>query len=415
MDFWGMAKKAFKNTFINGTKGLIKKFGIGILVFIIIIAIIVGVIVSLEDEDFETDESNITIGKDYVVNTSVSEKNIIITDEEVLKEAINSLGYSNEAKSNLISSLPGFLGIQNDYNVNAVFAMAVVINESSAGTNWAAIDSSTYNWYSFTAGESWTGSTYQNPASSNPRIWRVYNSFSEATYDFGERIANSSYYFGGKNYTVSAIGNHYCPDEPTTPDVNEARQWIDAVTSHMTNIFEACGIDTSGYIDISGSEILSVAGKLFNQVYSGKYKYDGTNVPPHNKVIDCSSFVDWVMYELGYTDFGGAQRTTEWWYKNLNASAYGWTEFYIKDNDISVLQPGDIIVLNGTSHNKITGKTEYRHHMQIFVSAKDATHANVYDCGGESNWSVNTPTKGDSTFWGYVDAKVIRITKSENT
>lgn len=406
MDFWSMAKNAFQNAYLSGMKKKLIITGVGIVTFIILITILVAVILNIGGEKFNTDESMKTLGKDYVVNTSISEADIIITDEELLKNAINSLGYSNEAKSNLTNNVSSFFAMQSQKNVNAVFAIAVVIKESSAGTGWDLIDSSTYNWYSIKAGSSWTGETYTDR---NGTVWRKYNSFAEPIFDFGELISTSKYYFGGENYTVSSISKSYCqPPE----------EWAKGVIDIMTNIFEACGIDTSKYdsISVTGNAVIDKSAKLFEKVYMGNYVYGATSIPPNNKVIDCSSFVDWVLYELGYTEFGGVQRTTDWWYNSLNPESYGWTWFYIEDNDISALQPGDIIVLNGTSYNKVTGENTYRHHMQIFVSAKDETHAYVYDCGGKSNWSVNTPTKGDSTFWGFKKAKVIRITtETSNT
>ena len=406
MDFWSMAKNAFQNAYLSGMKKKLIITGVGIVTFIILITILVAVILNIGGEKSNTDESMKTLGKDYVVNTSISEADIIITDEELLKNAINSLGYSNEAKSNLTNNVSSFLAMQSQKNVNAVFAIAVVIKESSAGTGWDLIDSSTYNWYSIKAGSSWTGETYTDR---NGTVWRKYNSFAEPIFDFGELISTSKYYFGGENYTVSSISKSYCqPPE----------EWAKGVIDIMTNIFEAGGIDTSKYdsISVTGNAVIDKSAKLFEKVYMGNYVYGATSIPPNNKVIDCSSFVDWVLYELGYTEFGGVQRTTDWWYNSLNPESYGWTWFYIEDNDISALQPGDIIVLNGTSYNKVTGENTYRHHMQIFVSAKDETHAYVYDCGGKSNWSVNTPTKGDSTFWGFKKAKVIRITtETSNT
>lgn len=406
MDFKSRAKFALKQAYrMNPT--LFIKVCAGILFVVIVALIIIGIIVELENPENNVNNSGmVTIGKDYVVNTSISEADIIITDEELLKNAINSLGYSNEAKSNLTNNVSSFLAMQSQKNINAVFAIAVVIKESSAGTGWDLIDSSTYNWYSIKAGSSWTGETYTDR---NGTVWRKYNSFAEPIFDFGELISTSKYYFGGENYTVSSISKSYCqPPE----------EWAKGVIDIMTNIFEACGIDTSKYdsISVTGNAVIDKSAKLFEKVYMGNYVYGATSIPPNNKVIDCSSFVDWVLYELGYTEFGGVQRTTDWWYNSLNPESYGWTWFYIEDNDISALQPGDIIVLNGTSYNKVTGENTYRHHMQIFVSAKDETHAYVYDCGGKSNWSVNTPTKGDSTFWGFKKAKVIRITtETSNT
>ena len=52
------------------------------------------------------------------------------------------------AQINGLGALNDFMYIQNNNKVNAIFAVAVVTQESSAGTNWARIDSSTYNWMS---------------------------------------------------------------------------------------------------------------------------------------------------------------------------------------------------------------------------------------------------------------------------
>ena len=107
--------------------------------------------------------------------------------------------------------------IQNTYKVNAVFAIAVFQKESSCGTNWAAIDESTYNWASVSGGSG----------------WKKYSSFNEATRDFGNLIANNGPYFKSGNYTISAIGNKYCvPPEG----------WINGVSQFVTEMYEIVGI-----------------------------------------------------------------------------------------------------------------------------------------------------------------------------
>ena len=121
------------------------------------------------------------VGSDYTVDTTKSDSSIVITDEDVLRKAIETL-YYGDARINLINEIPSFLEMQEQYNVNAVFAIAVTIIESSGGTNWAAIAPYTHNWMSVTG--SYNGQTYRNPNSSNPRTWRVYPSFREATLDF---------------------------------------------------------------------------------------------------------------------------------------------------------------------------------------------------------------------------------------
>ena len=184
------------------------------------------------------------VGTDYIVDTTRSSNSIVITEENTLRKAIGSL-YDGDAKVNLVNEIPTFLEMQEQYKVNAVFAIAVTIVESSGGTNWAAIAPYTHNWMSVTG--SYNGQTYRNPNSSNPRTWRVYHGFSEATLDFGDLIANSSYYFQAGKYTVDMIAPTYCN-----------AYWGSKVSAEMTKIFNTAGIEipTAGTsesnIDISG-------------------------------------------------------------------------------------------------------------------------------------------------------------------
>lgn len=174
------------------------------------------------------------VGTNYIVDITKSNSNIVITDAQVLNKAIETL-YYGEAKENLINEIPSFLEMQEKYNVNAVFAIAVTIVESSGGTNWAAIAPYTHNWMSVTG--SYNGQTYRNPNSSNPRTWRLYPSFREATLDFGDLIANGAYYFQDGKYTVDIIAPTYCN-----------AYWGSKVSAEMTKIFNAAGIQilTSG-------------------------------------------------------------------------------------------------------------------------------------------------------------------------
>lgn len=411
MDFWDKTKSAFQKTYLSGMKRKLITMAVVILLFIIFIAIIVGVIIGDDEYGKNTDESMISIGKDYVVNTSISEADIIVTDESVLENAINSLEYSEQEKMNLIDNIDAFLGIQQKYNVNAVFAMAVTIVESGAGTGWAAIDPSTYNWCSMTAGSSWTGKTYRNPTSSNERTWRVYNSFSEATYDFGKVISNSTYYFGGENYTVSSIAPSYCNAE-----------WGKKVIDHMTDIFEACGIDTSKYnsISVTGNAIVDKSAELYKRLYTENFGYNmGTahSAIPHGSgrcaeysgahfsdggrknhkgIIDCSAFVDWVLIELG-EQYGEKAYATSQWGADIRSGALnkkGWTVFNLSQkSDYNNIQPGDIWINIGT-HMFIIGEVYYDSNREI--------QAMSYDAGNENNWLNN---RGEATQSHYIRNK----------
>lgn len=197
------------------------------------------------DDLYDSLEINmLQVGADYVVDTTRSESSLVITDEDTLIKAITAL-YYGETRKNLLDEVSSFLEMQNQYNVNAVFAISVTIIESSGGTNWAAIAPFTHNWMSVTG--SYNGNTYKKPGSSNPRTWRVYPSFREATLDFGDLIANSEYYFKSGKYSVDMIAPTYCNS-----------YWGAKVSSEMTKIYNSVGIevptaDSSGNnMNISG-------------------------------------------------------------------------------------------------------------------------------------------------------------------
>lgn len=163
-------------------------------------------------------------GSDYNVHTKMSSEELVLTKEQ-LKEAIEK-SWKEGTKNNLLSCLDAFMEIQNTYNVNAVFAVAVTVQESQGGTAWNNIDSSTYNWMSI-KGE-YNGNSYEDRYGTN---WRKYDSFNIATKDFGDLIANSPYYFKGGKYSVKNIAPTYCDEN-----------WGSKVIAHMTKMYNNIGI-----------------------------------------------------------------------------------------------------------------------------------------------------------------------------
>ena len=162
----------------------------------------------------------VLVGSDYIVDITKLKSNQVITDSKTLKSVIEKIS-SGDRKDNLTKEADNFIGMQKEYNVSAVFAVAVTIVESGGGTDWAAIDPSTYNWYSIKGD--------YNGNSKNG--WCAYSSFKEATYDFGDWIANSRHYFKNGKYTVKEIAPTYCNEK-----------WGDDVVAVMASIYEAAGI-----------------------------------------------------------------------------------------------------------------------------------------------------------------------------
>ena len=193
---------------------------------------------------------------DYIVDTTKSDKALVITDKAKLEKAIKAL-YTGEAQDNLMEVLNdgSFFKLQEEYNVNAVFAIAVTTIESGCGTGWSAIPKYTHNWISMSG--SYKGRTVPSQGS-NPLWWRVYDSYGEATLDFGDQIANNPYYFQAGKYSVKEIAPTYCSVE-----------WGEAVVAQMNKIYQAAGITTT-----RKSAAYSSNGKCV-QYYQGDY----SNVP----------------------------------------------------------------------------------------------------------------------------------------
>ena len=166
---------------------------------------------------------NVVLGTDYVVNTATDSNNVI-RDAQTFKAAFSSY-------DNIVANADAFLEMQEQYGVNAVFAAAVTIAESSGGTNWAAIPEWSHNMFSITG--SYNGQSY---TSSNGMTWRVYPSFEEAIMDFGELISTSSYYFGGGNYSITDICQAYCGGSST---------WSTSVSNAMTNALKKASESSS--------------------------------------------------------------------------------------------------------------------------------------------------------------------------
>lgn len=130
----------------------------------------------------------------------------------------------------LVQHAEAFIKMQETYGVNAIFAAAVSIAESSGGTNWSAIPRETHNMFSVTgtgSGKYHTGVTSSSSGSSNPRKWRVYKNFDDAIMDFGYLIAEGDYYFKQNKFTVREIAKTYVG--------HEAGPWVNTVIRVMTN------------------------------------------------------------------------------------------------------------------------------------------------------------------------------------
>lgn len=189
-----------------------------------------------------------TSGGDYIVDTTKSDSSLVINDKKTLKKAFN--GYSTNQK--LLANVDTFLEMQKKYHVNAVFAAAVSINETTAGTAGHGADSC-HNWFNY------------QPISGMKKgdsRWAAFSNDSEGIMGFGQLIATSpNYYFSKGQNTVSEIGTNYC----------EGNTWADNVTKFMDDMYKAAGINvkkesTSNSSDTGSSN--SAKGDGYSKTYT---------------------------------------------------------------------------------------------------------------------------------------------------
>jgi hypothetical protein len=163
--------------------------------------------------------------------------------------------------------------------------------------------------------------------------------------------------------------------------------------------------------DQNSQQLIKTAENIWKKIYKGNFSYNAENteqIPINGKLVDCSSFVSWVLYEYGYKEFAGKQhRTKNFMQTNWNEK-YGWEEIYIKpgENPTKKLKPGDIFVRTNISKK---GKIGYGH-VTFIVGVKNGT-VYSYDCGSEYLWK-NSGGKPVSANWFMKDSrpgKIIRI------
>lgn len=131
----------------------------------------------------------------------------------------------------------------------------------------------------------------------------------------------------------------------------------------------------------------SEANKAANR-YVDDGKSAGRNIPVDTKesirYIDCSAYVSWVLYEYGYTEIKGWQKTSSWFFGECTSHYPSW-----KKVSLSQAQAGDILAKEG--------------HVEIYVG-----NGKVYNCGATSAIRAKEPTSQTIT-----NGVAIRVTKKK--
>lgn len=210
----------------------------------------------------------------------VSDESLFIKDVETLKKALSWYG----EQSRLVEHAQEFLDMQEKYKVNAIFAAAVAVKETSGGTAGMAIRVGPTDWSSgIEEGQTWncwfsikaiSSDTVYGKRTEDDSKWRVYNTVGDAIDDFGNLISTrgSSYYRSG-NYTVVTIGKIYCE----TPD-----SWIAGILSYMNNFYQTAGIN----IETLNPSSNGTASEKLNELFPNGVPTTEAEMKPYLVTID---------------------------------------------------------------------------------------------------------------------------------
>lgn len=308
------------------------------------------------------------------VKTDDPNTSLPVLTEAQIRDVIER-NFSGEARDNLIEALPGLVQGQNIYKVNAIFSIAVAQQESQCGTDWEAIDSSTYNMYSIKGSGG----------------WNRYNDFSDAALSFARLISGSNY-FGAGRVTVTAIQPVYCPRPPG---------WAEAVTEHIRRMCETCGLEITEVLGGSvenANEMVEAAlgdlGKTGSQM-SSKLGYSGEW---------CAEFATYYYEQFGFIPSVLDKRYSRCTLLMEYAKS---KDIFFKEASGYVPQTGDLVLYNWKANRNSDAD-----HVGIVVSNNGSTITTVEgNIGDYDSWSSRrVGTREREVWWscivGYVSLSV---------
>ena len=160
-------------------------------------------------------------------------------------------------------------------------------------------------------------------------------------------------------------------------------EWLLFKTGYYDRIDKWCS-------NASGGTVVEKAIECHAYLRENGYTYAqaGVNIPitGSGRTIDCSSYVSWVLYEAGFTEFEGYQKTSS----VFTSNPWGWQEV-----SVSEAQPGDIVTYSG--------------HVEI-IAGDAGDRFRVYNCGGNSSISAaGTSELPESSNSGRTKSSIIKI------
>ena len=142
----------------------------------------------------------------------------------------------------------------------------------------------------------------------------------------------------------------------------------------------------------SGGTIVQQAIEVHKYVRENGYTYAQAGITVPNldgRTIDCSSFVTWVLVNVGVDGF--TEGMYQWTSGTFTSNPKGWQEVSVDE-----AQPGDIVTYNG--------------HVEIIAGPGDGSHFLVYNCGGNSSISAaGTSDMPETSMSGHTKSSVRKI------
>lgn len=241
--------------------------------------------------------SNAVNGIDFCVDTS-NTNSLPVLNEEQLTQIVNNSDATQQGKENMLSVVPDLVRYQEQYNVNAVFFMAVAFAESGWGVGWDLIDPSTYNWISI------KGSHGGGYIDYNGTSWNVYTSYSDAAEYFFDLISDPDFvYFGAQKYTIYDIAPTYC-------DIG----WGDTTSKFIQNAYASIGITPN-----SADNPTASGGQGTNSLSSGSSS-NNTDASGNNTAT--SDQIGW-LWTISFENFNA-------YLYHHNSSRVNYTDLYVE-------------------------------------------------------------------------------------
>lgn len=208
-----------------------------------------------------------------------------------------------------------------------------------------------------------------------------------------------------------AVGNGNKDDWVWKRWAESGMDYVQIILRAYPEVTEIKKMNCSSTSEVTDSAFVQVAARIWKQIANDGYQYTSGSVaiPPSDKKINCSAFVNWVLYEYGFKDeFGSNTYDTVSFVNTDWTTKMGWQEVSVAASEdvTSKLRAGDILVRDaGGGANG---------HMNIIASVDDGKIL-AYDAGSESNWNTSNAKAGkpiDVTNFAKSDnraGKIIRV------